>query len=377
MLFILKIYIEEGFSFFMGSKQLTESVEKKPGDSSVKEIGLVEVLKIFAPGTSVRIAIDDLMRARMGALIVVSTGKISGIIEGGFRVNCKFSAQRLVELCKMDGAIILDENLKKILYANTLLSPNISISTKETGTRHKAAERTAKQFNAIVIAVSERKNKVTVYFGNSKYVLEETSEILRRAAETLQILEKQKDIFNDLLYPLNLLEMNNLVTISDVAKIMREMETIRRIAESVRRYLVELGKEGIIVSMRLQELTRNLTKERELILGDYFKNNFSKVDEGLKEMNFDSLLETANILKTFFNETQDKPISPRGLRILSKTGISEDKIILLLNKYKSLEKIFSLDKESLMEVFNDESLVKFFKQNLDSIKEKILVGKNL
>jgi len=342
-----------------------------------KESELIEVLKLFAPGTSIRIALDDMMRARMGALIVVNTEKISGILEGGFRVNCKFSPQRLVELCKMDGAIILSENLKKILYANTLLSPSIEIPTKETGTRHKAAERTARQFNALVVAVSERKNKITVYFGNSKYVLQETSEILRRAAETLQILEKQKDIFNDLLYPLNLLEMNNLVTTSDIGRIMKEMETIRRIAESVKRYLVELGKEGIIVSMRLQELTKNLTKEREMILEDYFPSEANIVDESLRSMNFDSLLEISNILKTFFKEAQDKPISPNGKRLLNKTGINGESIELLLSKYKTLDKIFSLDKEELLQTFSEASYVNFLKQNLDHIKEKILIGKNL
>lgn len=366
----------------MGNREQTvivgrDIVVNEKGKTNDGENELIEVLKIFAPGTSIRIALDDMMRARMGALIVVNTEKISSIVEGGFRVNCKFSPQRLVELCKMDGAIILSENLKKILYANTLLNPSIGILTKETGTRHKAAERTAKQFNTVVIAVSERRNRITIYFGESKYVLEETSEILRRAAETLQILEKQKDIFNDLLYPLNLLEMNNLVTTSDVGKILREMETVRRISESVRRYLVELGKEGIIVSMRLQELTRNLNKEREMILVDYFKLDFSKVNESLKNMSFDSLLETSNVLNTFFHEIQDKPISPQGVRILSKTRIEEKDIKILLNKYKTLEKIFSLDKEALFDTFKDEVFVKSLKQNLDNLKEKILVGKNI
>jgi len=277
----------------------------------------------------------------------------------------------------MDGAIILSQNMRKILYANTLLSPSIGFSTKETGTRHKAAERTAKQFNNVVVAVSERRNRITVYFGDKKYVLEETSEVLRRAAETLQILEKQKDIFNDLLYPLNLLEMNNLVAISDVAKILREIETIRRISESVKRYLVELGKEGIIVSMRLQELTRNLNKEREMILLDYFNIDSQKVDEQLRCMSFDSLLEISNILKAFFNETHDKPISAQGLRILTKTGIEEESIKMLLNKYNTLDKIFSLDKSDLLEFFKDEKLAKTLKKNLDGIKEKILVGKNI
>ena len=176
---------------------------------------------------------------------------------------------------------------------------------------------------------------------------------------------------------MNLLEMNNLVTTSDIGRIMKEMETIRRIAESVKRYLVELGKEGIIVSMRLQELTKNLTKEREMILEDYFPSEANIVDESLRSMNFDSLLEISNILKTFFKEAQDKPISPNGKRLLNKTGINGESIELLLSKYKTLDKIFSLDKEELLQTFSEASYVNFLKQNLDHIKEKILIGKNL
>ena len=217
-----------------------------------EEKDFIDVLKIFSPGTTIRTALDDILRARMGALIVVDKEGLSGIVEGGFRVNCRFSAQKLVELAKMDGAIILSKDLKKILYANTLLTPSARTSTKETGTRHKAAERTAKQFGTIVVAVSERKNKITLYFKEEGYFIEKTSEILRRAAETLQILEKQKEIFNDLISHLNVLEMTNLTTTRDVCSVLQTMENVRRISENVKRYLIELGKEGTIVSMRLK-----------------------------------------------------------------------------------------------------------------------------
>ena len=114
-----------------------------------------------------------------------------------------------------------------------------------------------------------------------------------------------------------------------------------------------------------------------MILVDYFKLDFSKVNESLKNMSFDSLLETSNVLNTFFHEIQDKPISPQGVRILSKTRIEEKDVKILLNKYKTLEKIFSLDKEALFDTFKDEAFVKSLKQNLDNLKEKILVGKNI
>ena len=297
------------------------------------EINLIDVLKKFSPGTSIRTALDDILRARMGALIVADNEGLLDIVEGGFKLNSKFSQQKLVELAKMDGAIVLSYDLKKILYANTLLSPNIRLSTKETGTRHKAAERTAKQLRTIVIAVSERKNKITIYYKDMSYELEKTSEILRRAAETLQILEKQKEIFDDLKINLNILEINNLVTISDVCDVLQRIEMLKRISDMVRRYLVELGKEGIIVSMRLKELTKNLNKEREMILKDYFKSKYFKVNAILENLNFDFLLETSNLLKILFGESPES-ISPKGIRILNKTNLSEKDIKLLMKNFK-------------------------------------------
>jgi len=349
--------------------------EKKLEEKKEKEIDLIEILKIFSPGTSMRTALDDMMEAGIGALIVVDKEELLNIVEGGFKVNCKFSSQRLVELAKMDGAIILSEDLKKILYANTLISPSTHISTRETGIRHKTAERTAKQMKTIVIAVSERKNKIIVYYGNIKHELEKSAEVLRRAAETLQILEKQKEIFNDLIVNINILEINNLVAISDVCKVLQRIEMIRRISEVVRRYLIELGKEGNIVSMRLKEITKNLNREREMIFKDYFKSKYSRIDTILKNVDFDSLVETSNLLMILFEELHDKSISSKCIRILSKTDLPEKDIKSLINHFKTLDKIFDADKDSLIKIFKNEDAVGLLKESLESLKEKILVGK--
>ncbi|MGA2130600.1 MAG: DNA integrity scanning diadenylate cyclase DisA [Candidatus Pacearchaeota archaeon] len=352
-------------------------VQKQSIVEEKKEIDLLDVLKMMSPGTTLRTALDDILRARLGALIVVDKEGLLTIVEGGFRVNCRFSAQRLVELAKMDGAIVLSNDLKKIVYANTLLTPSAKILTKETGTRHKAAERTAKQFGTIVIAVSERKNKITLYYKEDVYFLEKTSEILRRAAENLQILEKQKEIYNDLISHLNVLEITNLTTTRDVCSVLQTMENIRRISENVKRYLIELGKEGIIVSMRLKELTKNLGKERELLLKDYFNQKYGKADELMRNVNYDFLLETSNIARILFGEIHDKPVSPKGLRILSKTELLEKDIKTLLNSFGGLDKVFDVDQESLSTVFKNEKLIGSVMHDLKNLKEKILVGKSL
>lgn len=342
-----------------------------------EKLDILEALKLFSPGTAMRNAIDDILRARLGALIVIEKEGLFNIIEGGFKVNCRFSPQRLVELAKMDGAIIISKDLKRILYANTLLVPDASFKTMETGTRHKAAERAAQQIKTEVLAVSERRNKVTLYYGKEKYVLEKTSEILTRATETLQILEKQKEIYDDSMVHLNILEVTDLTSSSDVCNVLQRMEIIRRVADNVKRNLVELGKEGIIVSMRLKELTKNLNQDRGFILKDYFYNREDKIEDLLNNMNFDFLLETSNISRMVFEEMGEKQVFSKGFRLLRNANILEKDQGLLIDYFSTLGKIFNAEEKELAEALGKNSFVGSMKKNIDLLKEKILEGKRI
>ena len=364
----------------------TEKIEKKvevqaevksEKKSSEKELELIDILKLFSPGTALRSSLDEILKANLGALIIFDKDNLFDIVSGGFKVNCRFSSQRLFELSKMDGAIILSGDLKKILFANSLLVPDMTLLTKETGTRHKAAERTAKQFKTVAIAISERKSQITIYYKSERYILEETSEILRRAAETLQTLEKQREIYDELLSNLNVLEINGLVTINDVSGVLQRLEMNKRISSIAKRYLVELGKEGVIVSMRLKELTRGINRDRELILQDYFGSKYLRASSTLDNANFDFLLEISNISRILFNELHDKPISPRGIRLLSKTNILEKNIKLLLTGFKRLDNLIDATDEELTNVLNKIDLVKYFKEELQILKEKIMSGKKI
>jgi len=337
----------------------------------------MDVLKMVAPGTSLRVALDDFLNAKMGALIVVDNGNLGDIVEGGFRVDTKFSAQKLVELAKMDGAIILSKDVKEILNANTLLYPSITIPTKETGTRHKAAERTSKQTKTIVIAVSERKNKISLYYGDASYQLQRSSEVLRRASETLQILEKQRDIFDELLSNLNSLELRRHATINDVCIVLQRVEIMKRVSEVVQRYLIELGQEGVIVKMRLKELMSGLSKEEELILKDYFGSNHSSSLEILERMDFDFLLEPMNISRLLFEEIHDKNISPKGIRLLGRTNLLERYVDLLIGNFENLSEIIGASNEELLEVLESEAMLSFFREEIYNLKEKINLGKGL
>ena len=336
---------------------------------------LFEVLKFFSPGTSIRLALEDIKRAEMGALIVLDKEGLYNLLEGGFRINCKFSSQKLVELAKMDGAIVLSKDMKKILYANTLLVPSIDISTKETGTRHKAAERTAKQLGTMVIAVSERKKKITLFYGDEQYTLDSPSEILRRATETLQILEKQVDIFNDSLLNLNILELMSLVSADDVTSFLQRAEIIINISNTIKKYLVELGKEGNIVSLRLKELTKNVNSEKDLVLKDYLGDKANKIRDILGKMDFDSILDMNNMLNVIFGKNYEHSVYPKGYRLLNKTRLSEEDISLLVNSFGHLDKIISADEEVLLRLFNSLQKVELFSKEIKKMKDKVSSGK--
>lgn len=337
----------------------------------------IDVIRMFAPGTSLRSALDDLLRARMGALIVFKTPELDSLMEGGFGIKCKFSPQKLVELAKMDGAIVLSEDGKKILYANVMLHPSLDIFSRETGTRHKSGERTAKQAKTITVTVSERKNKISIYYCDERHELESASILLSRTSEVLQVLEKQREIFNDLLRKFNILEVNNLVTIKDISNFLRRIEVTKKVAELIRRYLIELGKEGMIISMRLRELVGDIPKIEEYLLEDYFGMDSKRILSLVESLSFDSLLEHSAIYELLSQEVTDKFVSPKGIRLLSRMGLEEKSLGLLLSKFDCLKKILKASDEELFDVFGSVEDVDYFKNSLNELKQNILLNKDI
>ena len=156
-----------------------------------KEDEFVEILKMIAPGTQIRDGLENILKAKTGGLIVIGDSKeVMEIVDGGFKLEIDYSPARIYELAKMDGAIVLSADLKKILYANTQLIPSSTITTTETGTRHRTAERTAKQTGELVVSISQRRNVITLFKGNLRYVLEDSSKVISRANQALQTVEK-------------------------------------------------------------------------------------------------------------------------------------------------------------------------------------------
>ncbi|MBU2523344.1 MAG: DNA integrity scanning diadenylate cyclase DisA [Nanoarchaeota archaeon] len=341
------------------------------------EEALLSILTIVSPGTSLRAAIDDIAKGRLGALIVVGNPpEVIELINGGFEVNCKFSPQKLVELCKMDGAIIVDSELKKILHSNTQLIPNPKIETTETGTRHKAAERTAKQVDQLVIAVSERKGSITLYKGKTKYVLRSTQDLLNRSGETLRMLENHKDIYHELMLNLNVLEFTSLASLNDAVLAIQKAEIIERIEQIVRRYIIELGVEGALIEMQLKEIIKGISKEELLIVKDYSLKDELSTKVELSQLSLEKLIDTSNILKVLGYDKLEEVVEVEGHRILSKIPISKEKISLLVTHLGNLQSIISLSEADISEYLGDEA-AKAFMEGLSNLKEQVMLGKKI
>lgn len=362
------------------AKQKGKMVDDKPKDKYEKELDeLFEIIKLVTPGTKLRTAIDDIARAGLGALIVIGDSpEVLKITNGGFKIDCKFTPQQLVELSKMDGAIVLSDDLKKIVYCNTLLVPDPSIESNETGTRHKAAERTAKQTSRPVIAISERRKTVSLYYKNTKYTLRNTEELLSKAVETLRMLEKHKEILNEALVNLNILEFTGLVGLPDVIACIQRIEIISRITETTKKYIIELGTEGHLVKMLLREIIKGLEREEELLLKDYSLNwEFTKT--ALSALSIDEIMEPDNIVRTLLYSNISDTVKPKGYRILSKISISHESRESLVKQMGSLQELLSiieLDPNKLIAIIGEKDTNKLVRE-ISSLREQALVGKKI
>src|SRR5262245_19375734 len=231
---------------------------------------LLDALAILAPGTPLREGLDRILKAKMGALVVVGDGpEVLNICSGGFLLDAAFSPQRLSELAKMDGAIILAPDASRIARANVHLVPNPNVPTSETGTRHRTAERVARSIAVPVISVSEELGVIAVYIGPFKHVLEEIPRLLNRSNQALQTLERYKSRLDDVSSSLSSLEVEDLVTLRDVASVLQRNEMVRRIAEEIDGYIVQLGADARLVRLQLDELMGDVEDDRYYVIQDY------------------------------------------------------------------------------------------------------------
>ena len=310
---------------------------------------MLQALAEVAPGRPLREGIDRVLQAGMGALIVVGDGPdVLSICSGGFLLDAEFSPQRLSELAKMDGAMILASDASRIARANVHLVPNPNVPTSETGTRHRTAERVARSVDVPVISVSEDMGVIAVYRNDLKHRLEATARLLDRANQALQTLERYKSRLDAVSGGLTALEVEDLVTTRDVVTVLQRAEMVRRIAEEIEGYIIELGSDGRLVRLQLEELMGGLDDERRQVIGDYShatpKYDNDDAIAALGELGYDELLDpagVASVLRLPHSDSElDAHLQPRGYRLLGKVPrMSLDVIDRLIERFGDLQKI--------------------------------------
>ena len=350
-----------------------------------KEDNITEILKLIAPGTPIRDGLENILRARTGALLLITDNNevLKQVVDGGFTINEEYSSSKLYELAKMDGAIVLSGDLKKILYANAQLIPSHDISTLETGTRHRTAERTAKQTGELVISISQRRSIITVFKGNDRYILEDTDVVLNKANQAIQTLEKYKKVFDNKLSILNEYEFNDIVTLENVIVAIQRAEMVMKIVEEIQRQIYELGDDGRPVKMQLDELIGGLEKEEELIIKDYIvptrkRRTPQKVLENLEELSYEDLSKEAVIAKLLgyenFDNYDEVAVYTKGYRILNKIPRMPSNIVEnLVDSFKSFQHILTADTDSLDDVEGiGEVRARTIKQSLRRMQDQFI-----
>ena len=348
-----------------------------------KESNIADVLKLISPGTPIRDGLENILKAKTGALIIIGDSKeVLDLVDGGFRLDIDYTPSRLYELAKMDGAIILSSDFKKILYANAQLIPSPGIATTETGTRHRTAERTAKQTGEIVVSISQRRNIITIFKGYSRYVLEDTSKVISKANQALQTVEKYKKVFDSKLSILNEYEFNDIVTLENVVTCIQRAEMVMKIVEEVQRAIYELGQEGRLLEMQLEELIGDLEKEELLIIKDYSapgkKKNCEKILKEVKSLTHEDLMKAQIIARLLgyedFDNYDEVAVYTKGYRILNKIPRMPSNIVdNLVKSFKSFQHILAADIPSLDDVEGiGEVRAKAIKQSLKRMQEQFV-----
>ena len=322
-----------------------------------------EVLAKIAPGTALRDGLERILRGRTGALIVLGWDRsVEQVANGGFVLDVGFSATRLRELSKMDGAIILTSDGQTIVRAAVQLVPDPALPTEETGTRHRTADRVSRQTRRPVISVSKSMNIIALYVDGRRHVLEDSAEILSRANQGLATLERYRTRLDEVSSHLSALEIENLVTVRDVCAVAQRGEMVRRIRGEVENYVIELGSEGRLLALQLNELVAGVDSERLLLVRDYLvpansrkKRGVERALEDLSQLSETDLLDLLKVARAFgfpdSAEALETSVTPRGFRLLARVPRLPDVIIdRVVAHFGGLQKLLAATTEDLQQV---------------------------
>lgn len=343
------------------------------------------VVTQLAPGSPLHEGIEFILRARTGALIVMGDSpEVMELTKGGFKIDAPYLPNSIYELAKMDGAIILSNSLDKIMYANVHLFPSPDIPTNETGTRHASAERMSRATGKPVVAISSRRNVITIYFNKYKYIMRDIGYSLNMANQALQTLARYREVLEKAVLQLNAFEFEDDVTVADVAECIRRWELTRRVSEEVMSYIIELGAEGRLIKMQMQELVRGRREEAENILKDYMEEAEHKQPwkllNAMEEWDLEDVLDPGIIEKAIRRLGEaglETEVVARGYRTVSRLAarMPEQVVENLIQSFGSLSKLLKASVDELDEVegIGKSRAVTLF-EGLKRIKDQVSVS---
>jgi len=340
-------------------------------------------MKMLAPGTVFRQGIENVLQANTGGLIVVGDSpEVMNMVTGGFNIDCEFTPARLYELAKMDGAIITNHDTSRILIVNAQLDPNPKLPSQETGIRHRTAERVAMQTGELVVAISQRRQVVTLFQGNMSFRLRDIASILVKANQALQTLEKYRNVLIRELQHLGGLEFEDLVTLVEVCDVLRRSVKVLNIAREIENYISELGTEGRLVKMQLEELVSNVEEEATLIIKDYYNNKdktptevLNSVLRAFEDETSDSVFLIKSLALGTTSSHLEQQVAPRGYRMLNKIPRIPPAIIEnLVERFSMLNNILRASIEDLDDVEGiGEVRARSIKNGLIRMREQFLL----
>jgi diadenylate cyclase len=324
-----------------------------------------------SPGMPLRDGIERIVRAKAGALLVLSDDpEVLAICSGGFLVDAPFSPQRLSELAKMDGAIIISKDGGRIARANVHLVPDPTVPTSETGTRHRTAERVARSLDVPVVSASEEMGVINVYAGGTKRQLQEIGRLLDRANQALQTLERYKARLDDALSNLTALEIEDVVTVRDVVAVVQRGEMVHRIADEIETMIIELGVDARLLRLQLDEIYSEINDELDDVIADYLRPH-RNADDTLAELDDRTTLATLH----FGDVELDDEIAPKGLRLLHRVHkLPPDLAARIANEFGGLARLQRVTLDDLMKVDGvDQEIAATVKDTLDRVAENTIL----
>jgi diadenylate cyclase len=348
----------------------------------------MKALEMIAPGTALREGIESILHARTGGLIVIGEpDDLSFLNSGGIKLEIDYTPAFLYQVAKMDGAIILNANATKITMANVQLMPDPTILSHETGTRHRTAERVSKQTDALVIAISQRREVVSLYVDGTKYVLEDIPVVLAKANQALATLDKYRTRLDQVSTRLTALEFEGGTTLHDVLTVLQRSELVTRMAVEIERYIVELGSEGRLIEMQLEETMVGTAAEKAALVRDYLAGDsdeaFAAALEEIGRLAHQDLLDFGRLAELLGYDrklnTLDYPVAPRGYRVLGRIPRLPKLVVAqIVNEFGGLDEMLAAADADLEAVEGvGEIRAKVIREGLRRLQEINLVDRYL